>query len=182
MRAAIVMSAAAGICVALSAVASAEVGNPAATYQSAMKIALAGQPLPPTQLAAPTHPIAQQEPASKAAAPVAREVPAATPVPEQFVSEAPVPVRHIGTAAHRQAAVAGIVFAAEAKYREIEAFFGRVANAGQGAPGPGAGVPVLVLGVLGLAAVVEHHRWRSRWATDENAIDLLYARELSPPG
>jgi hypothetical protein len=78
--------------------------------------------------------------------------------------------------------VSRLVFGAQAKYREIEAFFGRAASAGPEGPGAGTGVPVLVLGVFSLAAVFDHHRRSNRWAADENALELLYARELTPPG
>lgn len=174
MRATILVSGAAGLLFALGLAAHADVANPASTYQSAFKIAQVRQP--------PAPAVAEPAPA-KARAPVARVEPDATPVPEQFVSEAPAPVvvqpRHGSV---DDSAVARIVFGAEARYREIEAFFGRVATAGQDLPGAGAGVPALVLGILSVAAVLDHHRLMGRWAADENALELLYARELTPPG
>jgi hypothetical protein len=72
---------------------------------------------------------------------------------------------------------------AETKYQEIESFFGRVASAGHDGAGSGTGVPVLVLALVSAVAVLDHHRLRAnRWATDESALELLYARELTPPG
>ena len=170
VRATIVISGAAGLCVALGLAARADVANPASTYQSAFKIAQVRELAPAAVKPAPP----------KAQVPVARVEPVATPVPEQFVTEAPAPVVAPRRAAH-ESAVARLVFGAEAKYREIEAFFGRAASAGPDGPSAGAGVPVLVLGVLGAAAVFDHHR-RNRWAADESALELLYARELTPPG
>ena len=179
VRAAIVISGAAGFAVALGVAAHADVANPASTYQSALRIAqvresaagVTTQPAPATKPA----------PAAKVQAPVQRVEPVATPVPEQFVSQAPAPVV-APRATGRDSVVSRIVFGAEAKYREIEAFFGRAASAGPEGPGAGAGVPVLVLGVLGLAAVFDHHRRSGRWAADEDVLELLYARELTPPG
>ena len=178
VRAAIVISGAAGLLFAFGLAARADVANPASTYQSAFKIAQVREPAStPTKPApAPVMPAP-----AKVQAPVRRVEPDATPVPEQFVSEAPAPVVAPRSSAHRSV-VAAIVFGAEAKYREIEAFFGRAASAGPDGPGAGAGVPVLVLGTLGLAAVFDHQRRSGRWAADEDGLELLYARELTPPG
>jgi len=178
VRAAIVISGAAGLVFAVGLAARADVANPASTYKSAFKIAQMREPA--STLAKPASAPAKETPAA-AQAPVNRVEPAATPVPEQFVSEAPAPVVAPRSSAQRSA-VAAIVFGAEAKYREIEAFFGRVASAGPDGPGAGAGVPVLVLGVVGLAAVFDHQRRSGRWVTDESRLELLYARELTPPG
>src|SRR5207247_224797 len=103
---------AAGLCVAFGLAARADVANPSSTYKSAFKIAQVREPASAKPAPATTQ------------APVKRLEPEATPVPEQFVSQAPAPVvsrRSSGSAVSR------IVFGAEAKYREIEAFFGRVA-------------------------------------------------------
>jgi hypothetical protein len=138
---------------------------------------------PAAEAAKPAPPAATKPDPTKAQAPAGRGEPVATPVPEQFVSEAPAPVVVRREFSGHRSAVAGIVFGAEAKYREIEAFFGRVASAPQGGPGGGAGVPVLVLAFLSVAAVLNRHRLLgNRWATDENVFELLYARELTPPG
>jgi len=180
VRAAIVVSGATGLLFALGLAARADVSNPASTYQSAFKIAQVREPASSPAKPAPAP--ARPAPApAKAQAPVTRVEPDATPVPEQFVSEAPVPVVALRSSAQRST-VAAIVFGAEAKYREIEAFFGRAASAGPDGPGAGAGVPVLVLGILGLAAVFDHQRRSGRWAADEDGLELLYARELTPPG
>lgn len=176
VRAAIVISGAAGFAVALGVAARADVANPASTYQSALKIA---QVRESAATAVQPAPAAKPAPA-KVQAPVQRVEPVATPVPEQFVSEAPAPV--VARPAGHGSAVARIVFGAKAKYHEIEAFFGRAATAGPEGPGAGTGVPVLVLGFFSAAAVFDHHRRRNRWAADENALELLYARELTPPG
>jgi hypothetical protein len=173
VRAAIVVSGAAGLLFALGLAARADVANPASTYQSAFKIAQMRDPAP--------APVPAKSAPSRVQAPVQRVEPAATPVPEQFVSQAPAPV--VAPREHGHGSVVSrIVFGAEAKYRDIEAFFGRAASASPEGTGAGAGVPVLVLGVLGAAAVFDHHRRGNRWAADENALELLYARELTPPG
>jgi hypothetical protein len=180
VRAAVVVSGATGLFFAFALAAHADVGNPASTYQSAFKIAQMPQPV---VAASKPVPAATKPDPIKAQAPSGRGEPVATPVPEQFVSEAPAPVAGPRQLSGHRSAVAGIVFGAEAKYREIEAFFGRVASAPQGGPGGGAGVPVLVLAFLCVATALNRHRLLGgRWVTDENALELLYARELTPPG
>jgi hypothetical protein len=174
VRAVIVISGAAGFCAALAVAASASVGNPADAYQSAFKIALAGQPVPRTDVIAPKPRAAQPRQG------VARVEPAATPVPEQFVSQGPGPA--VAPKRSHGSAVAGLVGAAEARYRQIESFFGRVASTAQSGATPGTGVPVLVVGFLTAVAVVEHQRRRVRWAAGGRALEFLYARELTPPG
>jgi hypothetical protein len=165
----------AGLCIAFGLAARADVANPAATYQSAFRIAQVRAPA-----AAAASP-AKAAPAARAQAPTRSLQPEATPVPEQFVTQAPAPVVVPRRAGH-ESVVARIVFGAEAKYRDIEAFFGRAVSAGPEGPGVGAGVPVLVLGFLGMVTVFDHHRRANRWAADEHALELLYARELTPPG
>ena len=160
----------------MAVTASADAGDPTSAYQSAFKIALTPQAVQAASKPAPAPEVVKPEPA-KAAAPSTGDEPVATPVPEQFVSQGPAPARQ-----EHRSVVERIVFGAGAKYRVIESFFGRVASATQDGAGPGTGVPVLVLAVLSVAAVVEHHRRHSRWATDENVLELLYARELTPPG
>jgi hypothetical protein len=180
VRAAVVVPGAAGLCFAFALAAHADVGNPTSAYQSAFKIAQMQQPAP---VVAKPAPAATKPDPTNAQAPAGRGEPVATPVPEQFVSEAPAPVVMRRQSSEHGSAVARIVFGAEAKYREIEAFFGRVASAPQGGPGGGAGVPVLVLAFLSVAAALNRHRLLgNRWATDENVFELLYARELTPPG
>jgi len=182
VRAAIVASGAAGLSIAFALVAHADVGNPTSAYQSAFKIAQMHQPPPAAAKPAAAPAATKPDPSTAKAPGITRGEPVATPVPEQFVSEAPAPVVVPRHTSGLQSGIARIVFGAEAKYRAIEAFFGRVASAPQGGPGAGAGVPVLVLGVLCVAAVLDHHRRYGRWATDENGLELLYARELTPPG
>ena len=180
VRAAILISGAAGFCFALAVAASADAGNPASAYESAFKIALTPQAVQAAKPAQPAPAEAKPVPVkAEVKAPEASDEPVVTPVPEQFVSQGPAPV--VPRREYRSV-VERIVFGAGAKYRAIESFFGRVASAPQDGSGPGTGVPVLALAVLSLAAVVEHHRRHNRWATDENALELLYARELTPPG
>lgn len=184
VRAAILVSGAAGFCIAFAVSAGADVGNPASTYESAIKIALSRQAVqaaskPAVQPQAAKPEVAKPEP-EKATESEERGEPVATPVPESFVSQGPAPV--VARAHERRSVVDRIVFGAGAKYRALEAFVGRVASTAQDGSGPGTGVPVLALGVLAAVAVVEHQRRHNRWATDENALELLYSRELTPPG
>lgn len=184
MRAAIVVSGVAAFCLGFALAASADAGSPASAHESAFKIALPDQAVKAAGEPAPAKPAATKpQPAKKdVKAPETRGEPVATPVPEHFVTQAPAPVVRLQQATPRGSVIARIVFGVGAKYRSIEAFIGRVASAGHDGSGSGTGVPVLVLGVLCAAAVFAHHRRYGRWATDENALDLLYARELTPPG
>ena len=162
---------------AFALAAHAEVGNPTAAYQSAFKIAMAGQPIPAEQKSAP-QPVKPAPVGTQA-----RGEPVATPVPEQFVSEGPASLAsRRAVPVNNDSAVSRMVSGAEKQYKDIESFLGRVASTGQGSSGPGAGVPVLVLAFLCTAAVLDHYRRHGRWATDEDTLELLYARELTPPG
>jgi hypothetical protein len=179
VRVGLVVAGAAGFCVAFSLAASADVGNPASTYRSALKIAMADQSMPAADKAL--------DPASKPAdtgkTPDGRGEAAATPAPEQVVIQAPARVVQPRGASHGDSLMSGVAQRAEVKYQEIESFLGRVASAGHDGAGAGTGVPVLVLAFVSAAAVLDRHRLRAnRWATDESALELLYARELTPPG
>jgi hypothetical protein len=178
VRVAILISGAAGFCIAMALAASADVGNPTSAYQSAFKIALTPQAVQAASRPVASAPEAAKPDPAKSVAPRVGDEPVATPVPEQFVSQGPAPV----VVRDHRSMMERIVFGVGAKYRAIESFFGRVASATQDGPGAGTGVPVLVLAVLSVAAVVEHHRRHGRWATDGNVLELLYARELTPPG
>ena len=182
VRVAVLIFGAAGFCIGLGLAASADVGSPASAYQSAIKIALTERAVEAAAKPAAAAPAEKKPEPAKSEAPVKRDEPVVTPVPEQFVMQAPAPVAAPKRSTRHRSVVAALVFGAGAKYRQIEAFFGQVASAARDSSGSGTGVPVLVLGLLSAAAVFAHHRRYGRWATDENAVDLLYARELTPPG
>jgi hypothetical protein len=66
---------------------------------------------------------------------------------------------------------------------QVGSFLGRVLTVCQVGMGSGAGGPVLLLGVLGMAVALARHRILGiRGASDENVPRFLYAWELTPPG
>jgi hypothetical protein len=66
---------------------------------------------------------------------------------------------------------------------DIGSYLGRVVSSCHVPMGSGAGGPVLVLGVLSMAAALTRHRVLGiRPTTDEDAPELLYATEVIKPG
>lgn len=182
LRAGLVLVGAAAVCVAFGSAASADVVDPASAYQPASTRLVSEEPSAEEQ-----KPLLPAKPMEQAFYPVGEhqdgEV-AATPAPEQLVTQAPAraeraepPAEQAGSALERAIDRAGEGF------HDISAFLGRVTSAAQGGAASGAGGPALVLAVLAVVTALDQRRvLRTRWVTDEEAPELLYAREIICPG
>ncbi|MGH2758256.1 MAG: hypothetical protein ACRDKJ_01705 [Actinomycetota bacterium] len=183
MRTAILLAAAGGFVVALSLVASADVVEPSSAYQPAS-----------TALLEESHStqVATGLPAEGAVAPQAtgeispdaeaRVEPApATPLPELQVGPAASHIVRAEPAS--ESVVEKAVRPLGAGLERIGSYLARVVSACQEAASSGAGVPVLALAVLSVAAAFDRRRvLGARTATDEDAPELLYASEVIAPG
>lgn len=183
LKAGLVVAAAAGFCVALSAAASADVVDPQSPYQPAsthlMKEKAAPKGTADREALASSRPLEQAfEEGAEARVP-------ATPAPEQLVSRAPV---HVERRAQPRDAGEGSVLdraasRVEEGFQEVVAFLGRVSSAGQGSAPHETGGPVIVLAVLGLASALARRRvFAARWLTDDEMPELIYASEVIAPG
>ena len=178
IKAALVLAGAAGFCLALSSVSSADVVEPESAFQPASvallsKDAPAGAPIDRGMVEA-----AMAEETKPA------EVKEETPAPEEQIVRRPVHLVRPNTIVETgQSVVDAVVHPLRIGLRHIGASLGRVVSACEIAVGQGAGGPALTFAVLALAAPFIRRRVvGTRWSTDEAVPDLLYAWELTPPG
>jgi hypothetical protein len=184
LRAGIVVAAAAGFCLAFSAMAAADVVDPQSPYQPASTQLMLGKATP--KGADGREALAQSNPLEQTFGESGRsdEV-VATPAPEQIVSKAPV---HVERRAYPRDSDQGSVLdraasRVEEGFQEVVAFLGQVTSAGQGSAPHETGGPVLVLAVLGLVSALARRRvFAARWVTDDEMPELLYASEVIAPG
>lgn len=181
LRAGLVLLGAAAAFLALDSVASADVVDPATAYQPASTrlVSEEGQ-------SDGRHSLVPAQPLEQAFYPADAQggEAAATPAPEQAVTQAPRQQQSRHTASeHARSPLQRTVERAQDGIETISAFLGRVTSAAQSSGGPGAGGPVLILAVLSAVAALDRRRvLRTRWVTDEEAPELLYAREVICPG
>jgi hypothetical protein len=178
VRGTILVAAAAGFLYAFTTSASAKVVEPGSAYQpSSVELAkIAVDASKPS-----TDPFAN---APKPTAQIKKAQPApATPAPEQVVTAArprelvgstrpsdPSPLRRAMEPLRQ-----GVV--------KVGSFLERVVSSCPVGAGPITGGPVMVLAVLSVGLALERRRvLAARSATDEVVRELLYARELTPPG
>lgn len=183
VRALILLATAGGFCVALSLSAQADVVEPNSAYQPAS-----------VGLLEKGSPAAGQMPAvAKAGSNVAKAEVAKAEAPSEAVEATPAPeqqvVRQVPTAivrpdSEQAPSVADRVFhPLRMGVEHLRTSLGRVVSACTVGFGTGAGGPVLVLGVLCMALPFIRRRvFATRWATDEDAPEFLFALELTPPG
>lgn len=181
LRASLVLAGAVGACIAFAATASADVVDPASAYQPASTRLVSEKPSREEQ-----KPLLQAEPLEQAfyRGGEQRDEVVATPAPEQLVTQAPARIAPREHASEQAGSVLDrAVQRAQEGFRDISAFLGRVTSASQGGAASGAGGPVVVLAVLSVVAALDQRRvLRTRWATDEDMPELLYAREVICPG
>lgn len=111
--------------------------------------------------------------------------PAPAPAPEHIVTRSVAPV-------HKSEAkklvdpfrpVAQAVEIVQGSIQHVGAFFGEVASACKVGVAGGSGGPALVFAVLGMATALERRRvFGTRWATDEEVPEMLYAWDVIAPG
>jgi hypothetical protein len=178
VRATILVAAAAGFFYAFTSAASAKVVEPGSAYQPTSvqlaKMAVDASKPGTNPFTAPSQPpkaeITKPQPAP------------ATPAPEQVVSvrpQSPDVVTVRSDASPLQRAVRplrnGVV--------KVGSYLERVVSSCPVGAGPVTGGPVMVFAVLCFGLALERRRvLAARPATDEVARELLYARELTPPG
>lgn len=190
----------------LASAASADIVDPGSPFTPshptiASPKAIPSPHVPVAPLSAPAEASAA-EPApepSPAAAPAATPAPVmqAPPADAPDLEKAPPPIR--ARAAQRSAAAARATAVAPIGSEErplepviqfvreravdVGVFLAEVASACKVGMSAGAGGPVLVLAVLGVAAALEGRRiLRGRWATDEKLPEHLYAWDVIAPG
>jgi hypothetical protein len=180
---------AAAFWLALSGAASADMVEPNSAYQPAsvpfVNEKATKEALPsPEDTAAQQKAQAESEKAAKAAEQAEKEAAPPTPAPEQVVRQVPAHLTNpISEPAQQPSVAEKIVHPFRAGLQQIGVSLGRVVSACDVLPGTGAGGPVLVLAVLSLAAPFIRRRVvDTRWATDEEMPEFLYAQELTPPG
>ncbi len=182
IRAGVLLAVAGGFCVALSLTASADVVEPKSAYQPASAAMLAEE-----QAAAKLAELAQTDPIKVAAATEVEkekpsEVAVATPAPEQVVRPGRVAVMQSSSSV-AVSLVDRIAHPLAVGLEHIEASLARVVSACDIGLGSGAGGPALVLAVLALASPFARRRViGTRWATDEDVPEFLFAWEQTPPG
>ena len=176
-------------CVALAGASSADMVEPNSAYQPA-SVPFVNENASKDALPSPEDTAAQQkaqaeaEKAAKEAKQAEEEAAPATPAPEQVVRQAPAHLRSpISEQPQQPSVTEKIVHPFRTGLEHIGASLGRVVSACDVLPGTGAGGPVFVLAVLSLAAPFIRRRVvDTRWATDEEMPEFLYAQELTPPG
>lgn len=185
VRGVFLVAVAVGAGVALSAVAHADVVEPASAYQPAsvrfVDEDAAAAAMPAAEEPKPDK--ADVAKKKKTKAEPAADLPAATPAPEQqVVRPASLPLVH--EQAERAASASGrVVHPIRVGLEHIGASLGRVVNACQVGLATGPGGPVLVLAVLSMAIPFARRRISSiRRTADEDAPEFLYVWELTPPG
>lgn len=184
LRAGLVVLGAVAACVAFAGAASADVVDPATPYQPASTRLVSEE-----SQSGERDPLVPAQPLEQAFYPAEGQQDgevAATPAPEQAVTQAPPRPHERGhePASERAASpLQGVAERARDGIDTISAFLGRVTSAAQPSGGAWAGGPVLVLAVLSAVAALDQRRvFRTRWVTDEEAPELLYAREVICPG
>ena len=193
IRATLMLGGAAAFLIVLGSAASADMVEPKSAYQPA-SVPFVNEKAAKDALPTPEDTAAQQKAqteAEKAAkeqqqkADKAKEQAAPpTPAPEQVVRQAPAHLtRPISERTEQPSVAEKIVHPFRAGLQHIGASLGRVVSACDVLPGTGAGGPVFVLAVLSMAAPFIRRRVvDTRWATDEEMPEFLYAQELTPPG
>jgi hypothetical protein len=178
IKAALVLAGAAGLCLALSSVSSADVVEPESAFQPASVALLSEDADAFAPIEKGMVEAAMAEKTSKVDEVVE------TPAPEEQIRRAPVHLVRPNTIVETGRSVAdAIVHPLRIGLRHIGASLGRVVSACEIAVGTGAGGPVLTFAVLALVAPFIRNRVvGTRWSTDEDVPDLLYAWELTPPG
>jgi hypothetical protein len=182
VRAGLILAAAAGFVVAVTLVASADVVEPSSAYQPASTALLNGSPEAagslPAEETVGSEPTGETSPALAEA----RDEPVLTPASEHQVRPAPAHITRKEPAPH-ESGLATVVRPLRAGLEQIGSYLERVVNACQVAAGSGAGVPVLALAVLSVAIALERRRLlESRFTTDEDVPELLFATEVIAPG
>jgi hypothetical protein len=183
VRALILLAAAGGFCVALSLAAQADVVEPTSAYQPASTGLL--EKGTPAGADMPAAKAVEQEkaPAKVEKLPPQPAVVAPTPAPEQQV------VRQVPTAVvpgirdASSSLIDHVVHPLRIGVEHLRTSLGRVVSACEVGFGSGAGGPVFVLAVLGMAIPFIRRRFFAfRWATDEDIPEFRYVWELTPPG
>lgn len=180
VRLGVVLAGAGAFLFGLALTASADVVDPASPYQPASTKLLSEKPSPVTPEMVPAEAVEQELDGGKGEE---RGEAVATPAPEQVVTKAPAHVVRSERVRRSEAALEEAVATARAGLVDVAAFLGRVTSAGHEGGGTATGGPVIVLGVLGLAAALTRHRvlWIRR-STDEELPEFLFAREVICPG
>ncbi len=181
IRGAILLAAAGGFVVALALTSSADVVEPSSAYQpysasliennSSQAAGLPGEETVGSAALGEAPQIAET-----------RETPPATPAPESQVRPARASIARVQPVSN-ESPLERAVRPLGVGLQKVGSFLERVVSACHGAVGTGAGVPVLALAVLSVAAAFDRRRVLGiRTATDEDVPELLYAREVIAPG
>jgi hypothetical protein len=184
VRAGLVVAAAGGFLFVVALTASADVVEPSSAYQPA-STELLNQSGPGAVGSLPADEMAGTEQVGETSqvAETRDEVPPATPAPEHQVRPAPTHIVRTEEPAPHESGLASVVRPLRVGLEQIGSYLGRVVSACQVAAGSGAGVPVLALAVLSVVAALERRRvLGTRFITDEDVPELLYAREVIAPG
>ena len=183
VRAGLVLAAAGGFLFAVALTASADVVEPSSAYQPAStELLKQGGPGPVGSMPAEDKVGAEQAGETSQIAETRDEAPA-TPAPEHQVRPAPAHIVRTEEPAPHESGFASVVRPLRVGLEQIGSYLGRVVSACQVAAGSGAGVPVLALAVLSVVAALERRRvLGTRFITDEDVPELLYATEVIAPG
>jgi hypothetical protein len=155
--------------------------EPSSAYQPASTSLLANGG-PEGMEAAPADETNKGMEAEQAPVAEARDGAAETPAPEPQVRPAPAHIKRTEAAPH-ESGFARVIHPLSSGLQQVGSSLGRLVSACQVAAGSGAGVPVLALAVLSVAAAFDRRRvLGTRIITDEDAPDLLYATEVIAPG
>lgn len=183
VRAGLVLAAAGGFLFVAALTASADVVEPSSAYQPAStELLKQGGPGSveslPTEETAGTEQVGESSPVAET-----RDAAPATPAPEHQVRPAPAHIVRTEQPAPHESGLASVVRPLRVGLEQIGSYLGRVVSACQVAAGSGAGVPVLALAVLSVVAALERRRvLGTRFITDEDVPELLYAPEVIAPG
>lgn len=182
IRAGIMLAVAGGFCLAFSLSASADVVEPNSAYQPAFTAMLEDETAVAAKLAEQAAPQAAKEEAAAAAQKQQVSESEATPAPEQAFRPASVPVIKSSSSVS-VSLVNRITHPLRIGLEHIEASLGRVVSACETGFGTGNGGPMFVFAVLALAVPLIRRRViGTRWTTDEDVPEFLFAWELTPPG
>ncbi len=183
VRAGLVLAAVGGFLFVVASSASADVVEPSSAYQPAstelLKQGSSGSvgSLPAAQTAGTEH-VGETSQVAEA-----RDEAPATPAPEHQVRPAPTHIVRMEEPAPHESGLASVVRPLRVGLEQIGSYLGRVVSACQVAAGSGAGVPVLALAVLSVAAAFQRRRvLGTRFIADEDVPELLYATEVIAPG
>ena len=174
IKATILVAAAAGFLWAFSSAASAKVVDPGSAYQPT-SVALAKMAVDASKPS--TDPFAASVPPRST---TKVEQAPATPVPEKVASQATTLSPRLPS---RSSAIVRVVRPLRRGAVKIGSYLERVVSSCPVGAGPVTGGPVMVFAVLSVGLALERRRvLAARPATDEVVRELLYARELTPPG